>query len=324
MSKSSNQRPNIYSNPSVYNDAQFGVPSVAGNYMSPDINILGYRSIEFDEPAEMLISGCSFTFGQGVNVEANWPSQLSEMVNMKHHNLALPGSGVGLQVGNIFSYIYKYGNPKIILCLFPEFDRMRMVSNRNFMIPSNDKVHKSYLKGEDDIIDYSYTYAGIHDIKDISKIPHKAEDVIPQELAFNISINYIKMLEMYCNSNGIIFLWSTWFKEQYNYIHNNINKMSFKNFIDVDINKWHSDTVDGYRDLFHEEGGDVWAKNNTRPKCTAYTDCHSELRDIYGKSFDYSSDVEICAPSHHWGAHRHRHMAEDFFRGLNEYNTRNK
>lgn len=324
MNKKYIKRKSPFSNPAVYDDAEFYIRSIKGVWESPDLNSLGYRSIEFDEPAEILASGCSFTFGQGVQSDANWPSQLSELSGMKHHNLGIPGTGVGLQVGNIFSYIYQYGNPKIIVCLFPEFDRMRMVSDRNFLIPSNDETHKAYLNGENDIIDYSYTYAGIYDRKKISKIPHRAEDIIPQEHAINISINYIKMLEMYCNSNGIIFLWSTWFPEQYNYIVNNIDSMSFKNFIEVDVKKWHSDTVDDYRDLFHLEGEDSRRDCNTKSQCTAYTDCHSELRSIYGNEFDYSSDIDPCAPSHHWGAHRHRHIAENFLKGINEYNLRNK
>lgn len=319
MSKNNNFYTNILSNPEVYKDAYFDIPDV--NHWKPgwEANSLGYRGEPFENYAPILASGCSFTYGQGVRPEGTWPAQLAGMLDLSHHNLGVPGSGVGYQVGNIFSYIYKYGNPKIILCLFPEFNRMRMISNRNFMVPGND-TKKEYLKDKNDIIDFSYTYANIYDVTAISKIPHQAQQVIPQELAINISINYIKMLEMYCNSNGIILLWSTWNSEQLNYISNNINMMSFKNFIKVDVDKWHSDKIDNYRDTFHLEDENLCRSQDE--ECTSYTDCHSDLREIYGKNFDYTEDIDK-APSHHWGSHRQRHIAETFLRGINEYNTRN-
>jgi hypothetical protein len=323
MSKKNNYRKKaLFTDPSVYGDAEFYIRPIASPHSSADLNKLGYRSIEFEDPAEILTSGCSFTFGQGVQIQGNWPSQLSEISGMKHHNLGAPGTGVGLQVGNIFSYIHQYGKPKIILCLFPEFTRMRMISNRNFVIPPNHEQNKEILESDNDIIDYSYTYNRPNNISRISKIPHKADDVVPEELAINISINYIKMLEMYCNSNGIILLWSTWNSKQLNYINNNINMMSFKNFIKVDVDKWHSDKIDNYRDTFHLEREDENRCRSHDEECTSYTDCHSDLREIYGKNFDYSEDIDQ-APSHHWGAHRQRHIAETFLRGINEYNTRN-
>ena len=87
-------------------DAYFDIPDV--NHWKPgwEANSLGYRGEPFENYAPILASGCSFTYGQGVRPEGTWPAQLAGMLDLSHHNLGVPGSGVGYQVGNIFSYIY--------------------------------------------------------------------------------------------------------------------------------------------------------------------------------------------------------------------------
>jgi lysophospholipase L1-like esterase len=55
-------------------------------------NSHGFRSAEFDHPAEIVCFGCSFTMGTGVHAQDTWPSQLQLLTGLTVANLGHAGS----------------------------------------------------------------------------------------------------------------------------------------------------------------------------------------------------------------------------------------
>jgi hypothetical protein len=55
-------------------------------------NSHGFRTIEFDQPIDVVCFGCSFTMGTGVRNADTWPSQLQMQTGMTVANLGHAGS----------------------------------------------------------------------------------------------------------------------------------------------------------------------------------------------------------------------------------------
>lgn len=257
-------------------------------------------------PVDIIFSGCSFTYGIGVPEECIWGSSLSKKMQMSYQNISMPGSSVDWAIDSIISYISKHGKPKFIFCLFPSFSRMTFVFNPNKNYSTNDKktiiskkmrISKIQL-GHQDQDWREGTY---------QKIPFVVEDVIPQELAYLISIRKILFLEQYCKDSGIEMLWSTWdgeLERVLRFVQKNIKKYS--NFIFINNHNWVKNkdcTEDFVEDL-----------DPNREKVL----CHLELMDKYPRIFDRGGDIEVDVSLSHFGVHRHEHIAETFFKALKE------
>jgi hypothetical protein len=290
------------------------------------LNSLGFRCDEINSKKDLLFSGCSFTFGVGVPENGTWVSNVAKDLNIEYHNLAGCGKSVSWIVNNLFNYFKSYGNPKTLLCLFPNFSRINMLSRKNHMQSKYEKVYNldQYDKSKDSpygVDQYSIDLQNFYKNQiRISKQIHSAEEIIPPELAIYNSIEHIKMLEMYCNSNGISLLWSTWSWQEHRYLSDNIKDTGFENFIELDVNQWHSLIYDKFYDRYHDSAKTFYECHN---KCSSYKDCHSHLRIKYGENFDLASDIGTKYGYHHWGVHKHIHIAESFLKGIDDYNTRN-
>ena len=88
------------------------------------LNKHGYRSPEFDSGPDVIITGCSLTYGLGIKEEGIWGPLVCNELGFSDVNLALPGTGVNFAVNNLFSYFKEHGHPKAIICLFPDFYRL--------------------------------------------------------------------------------------------------------------------------------------------------------------------------------------------------------
>lgn len=276
------------------------------------MNSKGYRSDEFIENREIVFAGCSETWGVGVLKDGIWGNILSKSMGMKSYNLGSPGTSVQFIINNLLAFFKQHGNPKFLFCLFPEFTRFEMKSDVSFMTSSrigrNLKGRASYpvIKNLDPTQRVQY-----------SKMPHLAEEVIPHEFIFSISIDYIKMLEIYCKLNNIVFLWGTWDKTQDKYIGNNINSLDFNNYVHLDFNKWEQfmgTKGDGIR-YFHKSG---ILCEDTFGSCTMKEKCHEEMKHLYGRNFYEPMDLDIKNKTiGHMPIHMHIHIAEYFERALN-------
>ena len=115
----------------------------------------GYRSEEFekDENQEnILIAGCSVTYGEGLPYKYTWPNALKDLLpDKKIFNLSSTGRSFYTIIDDIYNYIDIYGKPRIVMILFPEklrYQEYAFNKVKQRMISENDnsyyKIVKSY------------------------------------------------------------------------------------------------------------------------------------------------------------------------------------
>jgi hypothetical protein len=265
---------------------------------SPNIeykyNSMGYRSQEFSPKCNILISGCSHSFGLGVPQNETWADILSKNINSEYQNISVVGGAINTIVQNIFAYIKKFGNPKNIFILFPDLNRIHLPNINNILNNEN-------------YFGFNFAYANefgsdvASERPKFSKIPHKISDVFPNESILYINCHSILNLEMYCKEAGINLIYSIWGKNSINIIKKikEKNKQSFLNFIEVDIYKFKR-----YNSL---------EKTNIDDP-----ECHQEYKDIWGERYFYAED-HYKNYIGHFNSHMHMHIAESFLKENNDY-----
>jgi|694.fasta_scaffold72068_5 hypothetical protein len=240
------------------------------------INKHGFRGKEISGKEDILIAGCSFTFGSGIPEEKIWGVQVANNMSLSYSNLGYPGASILSIINSIFSYFKEYGNPKILACLFPDLDRIQLPVDNKIWTSKSDNLNK----------DLARVFLGEHhnNLPRYSKAPHNIENVMPLSVPRWISIKYIQILEQYCRSSNIKFIWSTWDNrflpplvesKQFDFLINTKN-------IDQEINN----------------------------------KCHNDLKNDFKEIFDRGSDIEYGLDRAHWGVHKHTHYAEYFEKAL--------
>jgi hypothetical protein len=240
------------------------------------INSNGFRGKEISGKEDILIAGCSFTFGSGIPEEKIWGVQVAKNMSLSYCNLGYPGASILSIINSIFSYFKEYGNPKILVCLFPDLDRIQLPVDNKIWTSKSDNLNK----------DLARVFLGEHhnNLPRYSKAPHNIENVMPLSVPRWISIKYIQILEQYCRSSNIKFIWSTWDNrflppllesKQFDFLINTEN-------IDQEINN----------------------------------ECHNDLKNDFKEIFDRGSDIEYGLDRAHWGVHMHTHYAEYFEKAL--------
>ena len=287
-------------------------------------NSMGYRTEEFAENRKMVFAGCSQSVGEGVVYDGVWGNILSKTLGLDSYNLSISGASTQLIVQNLIGFFKTYGNPEFLFCLFPEFTRIQMKSNLEFMKSRYEK--DKYGRRE-----YSLVPNNFNPEKDVkySKAPHIAEDIIPSELLFSINLDYIRMLELYCKLNKINFRWGTWDGEQDSYLNDNISKMDFKDYVYLEQKNWH-DGVEIDSNSFYKydlEGinfnsfykYDLSVK--PKDKDNALLNCNEDFKNEYKKNFNIAMDDEFkIGQRGHFPVHKHIHIAEAFERSLHDKN----
>jgi hypothetical protein len=217
------------------------------------VNRLYMRSPKFNKSNSILTSGCSHSWGVGIKDTLTWSNLVAENYKLGYSNVALPGSSVMLQVLNIFQYCNTFGNPKIILCMFPNFERIRVFVENNIL--EGDTLTK-YNFGPAN----AFTNRIINKPK-ITKLPANKDILVSENHAFYNSVCFIMMLEKYCKSNNIKLAWSSWEHEKYNDPFNNIfenyiNNSAGLNAQNISNCKSHQDLRDAFPDIY-DEAADV-------------------------------------------------------------------
>jgi hypothetical protein len=174
----------------------------------------GYRSPEFSSDIDLLLSGCSYTVGMGVPEELSWGVSAATFLGLSYNNLAVSGRSAYFTVKNTFAYIKKYGNPKAIFLMLPDFHRGYFPSSP-MLLRSTQTVKRSDVNivKTANISLNDYSYSAIYDTNDgpsMSKRPHLIEEVLSPEAIYFFTLQQIHALEMYCGVAGIDLLWSTW------------------------------------------------------------------------------------------------------------------
>jgi hypothetical protein len=126
---------------------------------------------------DLIFSGCSQTNCDYICPPAYpdgdhkyiWGFQVANSFNKEALNLAICGDGIYQIVRKIFYQIFKNGNPKVILILFPDFGRLTMPHTKNL----KSKINKQ----NEEFIKTYYLFGHNMDNKSVSKSPYYVEDI---------------------------------------------------------------------------------------------------------------------------------------------------
>ena len=267
------------------------------------LNLDGFRSDEFEKNTSILFAGDSFTFGAGIPINYLWSKIVADRFNVNHINLGVPGSSVMSSVSNIFEYCRIYGNPKVISCLFPDFYRTFRIKNYHFGYDKYD-FDKNIIKSfsEDNYYDDIQHISPNLNIPKFIKLPTEIQNILQPDTAYYLSMNYISMLEQYCNSSNIKLIWSTWQEENMDSINivRSRNPERLSGVIDLEFNCWERD-FDLLLDNYYSNAEKIHK-----------VVCHETLKNEDQYIFDMGFDRENDKGDMHWGSHRHRHIADKF------------
>ena len=268
-----------------------------------NLNSLGYRDREFDGKSDILFLGCSNTYGQGIPEEDAWTKILSKKMNLSSSSLAARGDSTINQVAKAFYYFEKFGNPKIVVALFP-FSRIMTPYVKGKMETKNkfkrDKFEKyDYMP----MIEYSETWGSFDRF---SKAPHDPQSVLPEDFVFFYENIFIDMLRQYCKSNNIKFVWSNWDPMYQEDIYNEVNSFypqHHEGYCYIEAFDWKIPDQEPTQPGARGEA-DTYGEFNA-------LDCHTE-QDRNHRLFYRAAD-RIDGHIPHWGTHKHLHVAEDFY-----------
>lgn len=280
--------------------------------------------------SDILVAGCSFTAGNGLsNNGIRWPNYLEKKLNTRVGDVSKSAASISGIVSRVFDYIDLFGNPKAILCLFPDPFRLYFPQFKNFLTnPSSSK----YNKNNDIFLDD----AGFYNINTLeraqymprySKMPHEIQNVVPIGAAIYLSIQQIKLLELYCSVADIRLVYGTW---DYN-THNLIEILkeisdykyfkNYKNVADFGVYSWRNNidiaTNSTQHSIFKksfwkESENEIKHRKNLIKNFKDDGECHKELRDVDKETFDIASD------NIHWGSHSNIHLADFFYEQIKD------
>lgn len=259
------------------------------------LNSLNFRSPEFGN-VDLLVAGCSQTFGVGVDQQHIWPEVLAEMTQLTHANLAVPGNSVQQIVQSIYAYIRDYGKPNVgVLIVLPGLYRVPMP------LRADSTVGKSIVAPDMEVyiqqINLAYAEEGARKTKVIpnySKKPHNLYELLPYEVAFYHSMMALNSLIQYCKALNVelyISTWEPWTQELFNYI----KLTSTTQRINLDLSSFFE-----FENLANF------------PATLRGVGCHQEEEYSYeGNNWELSRDG-----TGHMGVHQHLHFAESFLQEL--------
>jgi hypothetical protein len=195
------------------------------------LNSYGFRSSEFGTGQEILVLGCSHTFGYGMQEDKIWPHLFAKELNKEYASLAIPGDSAGGQIFKAFQYFKEFGNPKIIVASFPR-DRMEM--------PAIPKKFGAISENFDSLKNISSpiiqkTFYGNETLTEYSKYPHSPERVIPEEVANFYTFMFIQMLQQYCDSHKIHFIYNVWNNESDGFMENMDHRPEFNKYVKLNL-----------------------------------------------------------------------------------------
>jgi hypothetical protein len=251
------------------------------------INSYGYRSDEFDKDNEVLVLGCSQTYGAGMPNEFTWSEIFCKSINKKCSRLAFLGDSIGGQIYKAFRYFEEIGNPKIIVALFPINRLEYPIIPESFLSTGGTNLeNRPKTKG------FSNAYFNERSVLKFSKVPHDPTYVIPNEFVVFYNFMFISMLEQYCKSNHIKLIWSIY--DDYNL------KVDIESLPNISNNYLKTSKYSAYDDF---------------PYKTIHDECVNKINNNH-KLYDWAADYGSKRGVGHWGIHNHQHMAELF---INRY-----
>lgn len=271
-------------------------------------NSYGYRDREYSGPSELIAAGCSHTFGQGVHEDGRWSTLLGEQLGLTTATLAVPGWGTKTAISAVMHHIKRYGKPKVVALLLPDFSRFDTITNSRYC------VEEKFNTGSINPVRLTHTNRSMKntDTPKYAKRPFPIDKVLNAEAAYFASGQALAHFSEYCKEAGINLVWATWdFRLDYltRYVRDlTTTAEDERDFSDLKLSETHLPytNFDNYIDMefFYLEGScvDDFSK----------LDCHQELRDKHGNCcFDEATDKQ-----EHMGVHMHAHIADKFYSRL--------
>lgn len=264
---------------------------------SYDWNSDGIRSIEFDTKPPVVALGCSITLGQGLPIELRWTDLLSKKIGKPVGNISYSGGSASQIISSFFGMIDKYNyKPEYVIANFPPFERF-------YFIDGNGEKMKDYWLGNKP-----------RKVKD--QAPWDYGATIPYEWVYYNNLNHIKMLEVFCKSNGIKLIWSTWTnalsKEHEAFLVDN-----FDYYVSDTVKKEFPPHFEFYVNPKEVEGLLPFYKMNNWETIRCHLEESVENSDIFDYGYDYHKigkavDRDVTRTPHP-GVHKHIHWAEFYF-----------
>jgi|GEM_PF-3155022 hypothetical protein len=261
------------------------------------LNNYGFRDKDFFEAADLLINGCSQTWGNSLPKQYRFSDIVEDNFLGTVHNIAYEGNSVGSVVRSTFAYIKEFGNPKYIYCMLPPFERIEFIPDPNTLNKWDwAEYYKKFKKTETEDIDFSPLQIATVDVFTpiYAKAPYAIEDVMNPQSAYFINMQMLLMLEQYCDNAGIKFMWSCW-----------SNSYSVMDFV-ADLQKNNKD----HQSYFHIPIWN-WRLDKERKDILDSSGCHKDLESEDKIFFDHAKDIgRVATSTPHWGSHRNAHVAE--------------
>jgi hypothetical protein len=261
-------------------------------------NSLGYRSQPFENKADLLFLGDSYTRGDGLPEGQRYVDMLSKKLGYSFSSLAVGGDSTAGQIAKCFFYFKKYGHPKAIVALFP-MNRLCYPYVKGEMQNPEKQMKQAKMYNSPNVTENYILTADLYDynVAKISQAPYTPQEVISNQMAFFYDRMMLDMLEQYCATNNIDFTWSVWHQSYQEILFDQIeNKYPgyHKNYCWIDANSW------------YRQG------TLTMPLGQKEINCHLELSNEL--LFDVAADrVKNNGRGAHNGFHWHMHAAEDLY-----------
>jgi hypothetical protein len=277
----------LFNNPIPYSQGivEFGGDNniVPIQYMQ---NQYGFRTPEFNNQ-ELMTLGCSYTYGIGLPENFRWSNQLAKNLNMEYVNLARPGDSVMGQVRYAFWYFRNFGHPKVIAAIFP-INRMQIPLVQGFTASK----HEAFKGGRKEQYATIPLYIYPEELVDFSQKPHEYEGVLPQEVPAYMSNVFVDLLDQYCKSHGIKFIWSYWEQGPHTLeLMHEYSEMLYDSY--VPLKSLSMSNKDGWEAI----------------DFIGQLQCHSEFKDhpLFNRAADRQGEEQLS----HWGIHKNIHIANE-------------
>lgn len=265
-----------------------------------NINEFGFRGKAYKD-SEVIISGCSITFGIGVPESGRWGNLLSNKINKNIMNLGSPGASIESISTNIIQYCLNNKMPKEIFCLLPDFFRRMVVADKEFYETKGNKwaeklnnLSYTFCNTKVSVYNSNSIFMEIEDQKYIE------DSVSPHQLILN-SVNAIYILESFCLSNNIKLNWTTWDSASALLMENLVKLKDFK--------------LKNYTPFFPSESTDGV---NTFILNSCQSNHNSEFKDdacwIVGSDYSIVNSKKKVIGTSHPGIHFHEHIADLFYK----------
>lgn len=101
------------------------------NHFDYDISELGFRGSDLPNKVDIAAYGCSFTFGQGLPIDAVWPNKLATQLSRTHYNFGQPAANIR-NIAHMFTLSTNHVDITTAIFLLPPYHRTSIAAKSKF------------------------------------------------------------------------------------------------------------------------------------------------------------------------------------------------